>query len=315
MSAQIAKKNSTQNPNAVIMVRPAAFFPNQETAADNAFQTHADQSQAANISAKAQSEFDAAVQQLINQGITVHVFEDTPIPHKPDAVFPNNWFSTHADGTLVLYPMYAPVRRLERRDDVVTFLKSHYRVKRIIDLSNRESNNVFLEGTGSLVIDHDGAIAYVALSHRAHKSLVAELCDQLQLQALTFSTADAQNTPIYHTNVMMGIGRYTAVICLDSIVDADKRKTVIDTLNKTNKTIIEISLAQMNRFAGNVIELQGTQGPILVLSETALKCFTAEQKARLEQVVQLCPLSIPTIEMGGGSARCMIAGVHLPSIN
>lgn len=315
MSAQITTQSTKQNPRAIVMVRPANFFPNQETAADNAFQAQADQSQAANISAQAQKEFDAAVQQIQDKGITVHVFEDTPQPEKPDAVFPNNWFSTHADGSLVLYPMYAPVRRLERRNDVVHYLKEHYQVSRLIDLTEREAQNVFLEGTGSVVIDHDQRIAYVALSHRAHKTLVSELCDQLQLQPITFSTADAKGTPIYHTNVMMGLGLKTAVICLESITDAEERKTVTDALTNTDKTIIDISLAQMNGFAGNVIELQGKQGPVLVMSETALKHFTEDQIRQLEQVVTLCPLTIPTIEMGGGSARCMIAGIHLPSNN
>lgn len=295
------------------MVRPAHFFPNQETAADNAFQTKADRADADTLASKAQTEFDGAVGRLVDSGVKVTVFEDTPTPYKPDAVFPNNWFSTHYDGTVVLYPMYAPVRRLERRQDVVDHLKQHYKVSRVIDLSDREKSNSFLEGTGSLVIDHVNNLAYTALSHRAHGGLVAELCDQIQLKAITFKTADAHNTPIYHTNVMMGVGSETVVICLDSIYDKTERKFVSDTIEESGKTILNITLEQMNCFAGNVMELQGKHSAVLALSETAINTFTSAQKRTLEQSVQLCPLAIPTIEMGGGSARCMIAGIHLPS--
>lgn len=311
MSPQITNGTIQQNPRAIIMVRPASFFPNQQTAADNAFQTPADQSQAATLSAQALGEFDAAVNTIKDRGVRVHVFEDSPSPQKPDAVFPNNWFSTHSDGSLVLYPMYAPVRRLERRSDVVDFLKANYHVSRVIDLSTREAQNEFLEGTGSLVIDHEHRVAYVALSHRAHENLVRELCDQLQLQPLTFNTADSNGTPIYHTNVMMGVGKQTAIVCAESICTPAARQQVLDTLQKTGKTVIDISLAQMNGFAGNVIELQGSQGPVLVLSETAFNILSDTQKQALEKVVDLCPIAIPTIEMGGGSARCMIAGIHL----
>jgi hypothetical protein len=315
MSPTIITDNKIQqNPQAIIMVRPANFFPNQETAADNAFQTQAKTADAPQLSAKAQGEFDNAVSRLQDRGVLVTAFEDTPTPAKPDAVFPNNWFSTHPDGTVILYPMYAPVRRLERRQDVVAHLQQHYQVSRIIDLSAREADQQYLEGTGSLVIDHANALAYVALSHRAHANLVEEVCEQLQLKPIMFATADAHQTPIYHTNVMMGVGRKTAVVCLESITEPSAREQVQESLVSTDKLVIDISLAQMNQFAGNVIELRGRNGPVLVMSETARKSFSHEQIQRLETVAELCPLSIPTIEMGGGSARCMIAGIHLPAL-
>ncbi|MEJ2754382.1 MAG: arginine deiminase-related protein [Gammaproteobacteria bacterium] len=301
----------TQSPHAVFMVRPHHFFPNEETAVDNAFQTSAPTDKAGEIALKAQYEFDSMVNILHKAGVSVTVFDDTPTPRKDDAVFPNNWISTHPNGTILLYPMRALKRRTERREDIVTFLRTHYQVNRLVDLSYFETQAVFLEGTGALVIDYQNALAYVSLSQRAHRAALERACESAELTPIVFHATDKSRTPIYHTNVMMSIGTHFAAVCLDSISDEVERQRVVTALMATKKRIINLSLPQIDRFAGNILELFGSKGPVIVLSHSALRALTLTQKKQLELHAALCPIQVPTIEMGGGSVRCMIAGIHL----
>jgi len=304
-----------QTPTAIFMVRPSSFFPNEQTAEDNVFQTSAPLQDAQAIAHSAQKEFDGVAKQLQKYGVNLHVFEDTINPKKPDAVFPNNWISTHPDGSVVLYPMYAPVRRLERRQDVIDFLQAHYQVGRVIDLTSQETNEKYLEGTGALVLDHENKLAFCALSHRADADLVHNACAQLKLEPVLFTSLDSHNIPIYHTNVMMSIGQKFAMICLESIKDDNEKQNILNKLEQTGKKIITLSLEQIQRFSGNVLELKGHQGPILALSTTAQAALTPAQIQVLEGYVELCPMAIPHIEFGGGSIRCMIAGIHLQTKN
>lgn len=294
------------------MVRPAAFAFNEQTAVSNVFQQAPED--LSGIREKALAEFDAAVQQLESAGVSVWVVEDTADPVKPDAVFPNNWISTHSDGTIVLYPMCTPNRRLERRADVVAALQAGYGVSRVIDLSAYEQQGRFLEGTGSIVFDHESRIAYACLSVRTDAGILDELCRQIGYRAFTFRAKDENGQDIYHTNVMMGIASAYAVVCLECIADPAEREQLVCLLEQSGKTIIAISQNQVKAFAGNVLSLQRTNGaPLLALSASAEAALEPEQKARLEQFTTLLPLAIPLIEaIGGGSVRCTIAQNFLP---
>jgi hypothetical protein len=293
------------------MIRPCRFYPNPETAADNAFQARLDCDVDA-LSTVARKEFDAAVQKLRAADVNVHVFEDTAEPEKPDAVFPNNWISTHHDGRIVLFPMYSALRRRERRQDIVGELRKDYRVNEVIDYSAFEERGCCLEGTGSLVLDHLNKIAYVSLSNRSNPKVIRRFANDFSYESVTFTSIGSDGQPIYHTNVMMCIGTAFALVGLETIRNKAERQQVRARLERSDKDIVELSLDQIANFAGNAIELHDTHGEkLLVLSDRAIRALTEEQRARLTRSVRLVPLELSTIELGGGSARCMIATIHL----
>ncbi len=302
----------TQSTNSVLMIRPGCFYPNPETAADNAFQRDANGDVDA-LTVVARNEFDAAVQTLRAAGIIVHVSEDTAEPEKPDAVFPNNWISTHHDGRIALFPMYSALRRRERRQDIVEELRKHHRVTEVIDYSAFEDDGCYLEGTGSLVLDHLNKIAYVSLSNRSNPNLIQRFVEDFGYESVTFTSVDLNGQPIYHTNVMMCIGTEFAIVGLEMILEKAERRQVRARLEKSGKEIVELSADQIANFAGNAIELHNQGGQkLLVLSNRAAEALTGEQRERLSRYARLVPLELPTIELAGGSARCMIATIHLP---
>src|SRR5438105_6364341 len=304
----------TQSTNSVLMVRPCRFYPHPETATDNAFQRRAGSDITA-LTPPARREFDITVQTLRQAGVKVHVFEDTADPEKPDAVFPNNWISTHEDGRVALFPMYSALRRRERRQDIVRELRQSYRVTDVIDYSNFEEEGYCLEGTGSLVLDHVNRLAYVSLSKRSDPKVVRRFADDFGYEPVTFTSVGLDGQPVYHTNVMMCVGTEFALVGLDMIANKTKKEQARAHLEASGKDIVELEPDQVANFAGNAIELHDTDGrKLLVLSARAIPTFTEEQRARLTRYARLVPLNLPTIEMGGGSARCMIATVHLPSI-
>ncbi len=299
-----------QSTDAVLMIRPHRFHPNPETAADNAFQRAVDAGELPAISVAAQKEFDRAVETLCAAGVTVHAIEDTATPEKPDAVFPNNWFSTHQDGRVALYPMYSAARRHERRHDVIDELREHYRIADVIDYSSCEEQGHCLEGTGSLVLDHVHRLAYASLSHRTHPEMLARFCRDFGFEAVTFRSASADGRPVYHTNVVMCVGSEFALISSEMI--EGNAANVPARLQSTGKEVIELSAAQIAEFAGNALELHNTHEKLLVLSARAADALTRAQRTTIERFARLLPLSLPTIELAGGSARCMIATIHLP---
>jgi len=302
-----------QSTNSVLMIRPSRFYPNPETAADNAFQRDANRDSAA-LTLMAREEFDAAVQTLRAGGVNVHVFEDTAEPEKPDAVFPNNWISTHHDGRIALFPMYSALRRRERRQDIVEELRKHYRVTQVIDYSAFEDEGCFLEGTGSLVLDRMNKIAYVSLSHRSDRKVIQRFAEDFSYEPITFTSIDRNSQPIYHTNVMMCIGTAFAMIGSETISNKVERQQVRTRLKNTGKEIVELSAEQIANFAGNAIELHNNVGEkLLVLSTRAARALTEDQRERLSRYARLVLLELTTIELGGGSARCMIATINLPS--
>ena len=304
----------TQSTKSVLMIRPCRFYPNPETAADNAFQARGDYTADA-LTAAARSEFDAAVQIIRDRGVKVHVFEDTAEPEKPDAVFPNNWISTHHDGRVALFPMYSALRRRERRQDIIDELRKQYRITAVIDYSRFEKDGCCLEGTGSLVLDHVNRIAYVSLSNRSNPKVIRHFAEDFGFEPVTFTSVGPGGEAIYHTNVMMCVGTNFALIGLELIPNESERKQVRARLEASGKEIVELTPAQVAHFAGNAIELQGAVGDkLLVLSARAVPTFTEQQHSVLTRRVSLVPLSLPTIELGGGSARCMIATIHLPPL-
>jgi len=301
-----------QSTNSVLMIRPSRFYPNPETAADNAFQRDADRDSEA-LTLAARKEFDTAVQTLRAAGINVHVFEDTTKPEKPDAVFPNNWISTHHDGRIALFPMYSALRRRERREDIVEDLRKQYRVTEVIDYSAFEDEGCCLEGTGSLVFDHLNKIAYVSLSNRSNPKMIQRFAEDFGYEPVTFTSVDSNGQPIYHTNVMMCIGTAFAMVGLKMIPNKTERELVRARLEKAGKEIVELTPDQVANFAGNGIELHDKNGEkLLVLSSRADEALTEDQRKRLSRHARVVPLQLPTIELGGGSARCMIATIHLP---
>lgn len=299
---------SLQAPAAVAMVRPHHFHPNPETAADNAFQRPAT---AASVAAQAHAEVTEAAARLEAAGVRVHLF-DSHDPATPDAVFPNNWFSTHAGGHVALYPMYAANRRRERRSDIIEMLKAQYRVQDVIDYSGLEHDGMALEGTGAMVLDHIGRIAYTAQSHRADPVALERFCTHFNFEPMAFATADAQGRPCYHTNVMLCVGTDFALGGFDLIADPQRRAAVRARLHESGRDVIELDARQISEFAGNALELTGHGGRrLLALSERAAASLTAAQKAVIERSATLLPLRVPTIELAGGSVRCMLAGIHL----
>jgi len=302
-----------QSTGSVLMIRPSRFYPNPETAADNAFQREADRGPDA-LTLAARKEFDAAVHTLRAAGINVHVFEDTTEPEKPDAVFPNNWISTHYDGRIALFPMYSALRRRERRQDIVEELRKHYHVTEVIDYSPFENEGCCLEGTGSLVLDHLNKIAYVSLSNRSNSKVIERFANDFSYRPITFTSIGPNGEPIYHTNVMMCIGTAFAIIGLETIPNKAEQQQVRARLEKTGKEIVELTADQIANFAGNAIELHNDNGEkLLVLSIRAARALTEEQREALTRYALLVPLELPTIELAGGSARCMMATINLPS--
>ncbi len=303
--------HNAQAPDTVIMIRPHHFSINPETAADNAFQQTLDGSVDATIASKAFNEVTDVSETLKQHGVDVHLFEDTS-RLTPDSVFPNNWFSTHSDGAIALFPMYAPNRRKERRLDIIDYLKKHYKVNQIIDFSPLEQEGIFLEGTGAMVLDRIQRIAYTVASNRANGQALARFCLHFNYQPMLFEAADDQQIPIYHTNVLMCVGTRFALIALDLITDPNKRKLVESQLVDSERTIVNLSAKQISSFCGNALELKGKNGNILALSRTAYGALTELQRQTLAEFVTLVPMAIPTIELAGGSLRCMLAGIHLP---
>ena len=304
----------SQSTNSVLMIRPFRFYPNPETVADNAFQRRASRD-VDTLAGLARTEFDTAVQTLRDAGVRVDLFEDTPEPEKPDAVFPNNWISTHHDGRIALFPMYSPLRRRERRHDIIEELRQHYRVSEVIDYSGFEEKGCCLEGTGSLVLDHVNKIAYVSLSNRSNPKVIRRFVDDFSYEPITFTSIGIDDRPIYHTNVMMCIGTNFALVALDMIPNKSERSQVCARLKASGKEIIELAPNQVEDFAGNAIELHDAGGQkLLVISARAVPTLTEEQQAALARHVRLVPLKLPTIEMGGGSARCMLTTIHLPML-
>ncbi|MBO0356385.1 amidinotransferase [Hymenobacter sp. BT186] len=298
------------------MVRPARFGYNTETAASNHFQHHMQGLGAAAIQARAYAEFDELVAALRTNGVRVLVFEDTLEPAKPDAVFPNNWLTLHPDGRVLLYPMCAPNRRPERRPDILAALRRQFTVTDVIDLSTHEQENRFLEGTGSILFNHEHRVAYAALSPRTDATLFREVAAQLGYRPVAFRAYDAQGVAIYHTNVMLCIGSGFAVVCLESITDAAERAAVVGSFMVSGHEIVNISLEQVARFAGNLLALQTAAGTtLLAMSQSAFQALTEPQRQTLSKYAALLPPPIPTIEtIGGGSVRCMLAEVFLPPL-
>ena len=294
----------------ILMVRPFQFYFNQQTAANNFFQSNIN---IENANELAIAEFDAMVEKLRAHQIKVNVVQDTKDPSTPDSIFPNNWVSTHTNGTLCLYPMYAENRRAERKSSVIEFLQSNYKIENTLDLTDLEKEGIFLEGTGSMVLDHQNKIAYGCLSERLDKEAFISWCDKMQFKPITFKAVDDKAQPIYHTNVLMCMGNQFVVICLDSIPNEQERQMLLDSFARTNKEVIEISQDQLNHFAGNMLQVFDiTEKPHLIMSEQAYKSLHTAQLKSLEKYNPILPISIPTIEaLGGGSTRCMMAEIYL----
>lgn len=307
-----------QSARGVLMIRPAGFAGNPQTAASNAFQS-APAAVTLGVQQQALMEFESLVQALTQAGVDVCVFDDTPQPQKPDAVFADNWVSFHADATAVLYPMLPPNRRPERRTELLERLAATrgYRIDRVVDLSGHEEAGEYLEGSGSLVLDRPNRLAYVCLSPRTHLNALGDFAQQLDYQIVSFDAHDAQGVPIYHTNVMMCVGADFAVVCGESIVDEQRRAAVRKRLADTGHELVELTQAQMASFAGNMLALENQAGePVIAMSSAAWSCLDAAQRARLERHGRIVAAPIPTIEhFGGGSVRCMLADIHLPRRN
>lgn len=312
----------SQSTATLLMIRPASFRMNEQTAVNNYYQKVIDGLSAEKVNDLAREEFDEFVDKLRSKGVQVVVVDDEKEPDTPDAVFPNNWISFHEDGRVGLYPMFAPNRRAERReDDVLDRISNEagLRVEEIIDFTEFEEHDKFLEGTGSMVLDRENKIAYAALSQRTDEKAFEHFCEEFAYQPCIFhayQTDGDSRKPIYHTNVMMAIGSNLAILCADCVDDAKEKEMLIETITKSNKEIIFISEDQVNRFAGNMLEVKNDEGDcFLVMSESAFKSLNDNQ---IEVIEKHCPIihsSLDTIEAcGGGSARCMMAEVFLPKI-
>lgn len=298
------------SPRHLILVRPTCFAFNIETAVTNAFQKNA---AIENANEKALAEFENLTGILAENKISFTVFENVKGENTPDAVFPNNWFSTHHDGKIITYPMMAPSRRKERNPEVMEFLKKNFTVTEIIDLAAAENENRFLEGTGSIVFDHTTKTAYACESPRTDMKLFEKLCDIVNYTPVSFCAFGPKGEEVYHTNVVMSIGEQFILICLESIENILERKMVMNHLEKSGKKIIPVSFLQMNSFAGNMLEVCNEKNElVLLMSSTAFHSLEEHQKNTLSGFARIVHIPIPTIEtLGGGSIRCMLAGVHL----
>jgi len=299
----------------VMMIRPVNFAGNPQTLASNRFQSEAPSVAGREAQAAAAREFDGLAGALTKAGVNVHVFADTPEPHTPDSIFPNNWVSFHADGSVVLYPMLAANRRQERRSELLERLSVElgFRITRILDMTAHERDSKFLEGTGSLVLDRVNRIAYASISPRTDVDVLGDFAQQLDYEVVAFEAVDAGGVPIYHTNVLMCIGTSFAAIC-SACIREDERAAVVGALRTTGHEIVDLSFEQLSEFAGNMLELRSARGePLIAMSQRALDSLSAQQRATLGRCGTLIAAAIPTIEtLGGGSVRCMLAEVHLP---
>ncbi len=306
---------SVQSTNTILMIRPFEFRKNEQTAVNNYYQNNNFNLSAGELSKKALIEFDAFAERLKTERINVHILQDTAIPSTPDAVFPNNWISFHQDKQYVLYPMFAENRRKERNPDILHSLKEqglNYAMK--LDLSPREIENKFLEGTGSLVLDRINKIAYVAISPRSNAKIVDEFCDKLQYKAVKFHAYQSvhnQRKEIYHTNVMMSIAKDLAIVCLDCIDDKNEKDHLRQAIENTGKKIIGISEKQVAQFAGNMLELRSSKPldrNLMIMSSQAFHSLDQSQVKAIETFLKIVHSPLDVIEqLGGGSARCMIA--------
>lgn len=307
-----------QTTNTIVMIRPVAFRMNEQTAVNNYYQKVLNDLTPETVNFKAQQEFDHFVEKLKNVGVNVIVIQDTKQPDTPDSVFPNNWISFHETGDVVLYPMFAENRRLERREDVLDILEeAGFEITEVMDYTSAEEDNVFLEGTGSILLDREFNKAYCALSPRADEELFIEFCEDFDMSPVifeAFQTVNGERKHIYHTNVMMCIAETFAVICADCIDDKQERKMVLENLKSDGKELIFITEDQVNNFAGNMLQVRGKNDKrYLVMSDSAYHSLTKEQLAKIEKHTEILHTSLDCIEAcGGGSARCMMAEVFLP---
>ena len=308
-----------QSADTILMISPVAFGFNAETAKNNYFQNAPNKSNEL-IQKQALEEFNSMVGLIREKGVKVIVVQDTPEPHTPDSIFPNNWISMHEDGKIGLYPMYAENRRTERREDLLDVLEENkFYIHEVIDYSSAEEEDIFLEGTGSIILDRENQLAYAAISPRTDEALFIEFCEDFEYTPITFTanqSVNGERLPIYHTNVMMCVADKYAIICLDTIDDKKEKKMVAETLKNSGKEIIEISEEQMHHFAGNMLQVNNGKQTFLVMSKTAFNALNESQLNKIKQFDEIIAPAIPTIEnLGGGSARCMMAEVFLPKAN
>ena len=301
-----------QNTNQIIMVKPANFGFNNETSNSNSFQNNVSQD-CDSIQNKVISEFDSMVEILRSEGVDVTIWNDSKKPKNPDAIFPNNWISMHAEGLLIIYPMNALNRRLEKRKEFIQTITNNYKVQKIINLSSYELQNKFLEGTGSIIFDHINKIAYACISPRTNKELFEEVCQAIKYSSISFNAFDEEGKEIYHTNVMMFIGNSITTICLESIKDKKERQLVKKALKSNNFRIIDINYSQMKAFCGNLLEIEiPNKKNIIAMSRSAKNAFTENQLKQIELFHKPVEIEINTIErIGGGSVRCMILENYL----
>ncbi len=304
-----------QTTSHILMIRPVHFAFNAETAVNNAFQVAGaiDES----VQQKARQEFDGLVEQLRQRGVDVLVVEDSPLPHTPDAIFPNNWISFHENGSLVLYPMFAANRRQERKPEVLNAIRRQFQVSDTIDLSGYEQQGLYLEGTGSMILDRDQHICYACLSPRTDAGILEIFCQRMKYKPMLFRATDENQRDIYHTNVMMCVADKYVVICLDSIRDSGERAAVSACIEHSGKEIIPISFLQVNQFAGNMLQVRNAAGDqFLVMSSNAFRALEPRQKEKLLSFNEIIHTDLSTIERnGGGSARCMMAEIFCPPNN
>ena len=310
------KEFMRQSTNSILMIRPNNFGFNEETANDNHYQNK--EFFESNSNENAQKEFDNMVKNLKQNGVSVHVFQDDDVNYTPDSIFPNNWISFHENGDIGLYPMYAKNRRLERRPEVLEFLEERgFGIENIVDYSGAESENKFLEGTGSMILDRENRIAYCSISNRSNEDLFIDFCEDFEFTPVLFNSYQSvgdERLPIYHTNVMMCVTMSYVVICLDAIDDKKQRKNVSEFIKKSEKELINISENQVEKFAGNMLELLNDKGEsVLVMSKSAENSLSENQKNTITNYSKIISSDINTIELcGGGSARCMMAEIFLP---
>jgi hypothetical protein len=300
-----------QTTDQILMIRPVNFSFNEETAVNNAFQVASNDTQAQQ---KAAAEFNNFVTLLTTNSLSVTVIEDTPLPYTPDSIFPNNWISFHHTGTIVLYPMFAPNRRLERKPSVIEQLQQKFIINEQLDFTSFENNHQFLEGTGSMVLDRENQIAYACLSPRTNKNVLQKVCDTLRYTPIVFDAIDMRQTPIYHTNVMMCVADKYVVLCEQAMVNPTEKEAVLSTIRNSGKEIVPITPDQMNHFAGNMLQVHNNKKEkLLVMSSQAFDALSVDQIKQLSTYNKIIHTPLTTIETnGGGSARCMMAEIHLP---
>ena len=301
---------SVQTPKSAVMIRPHYFTPNAHTAKDNAFQSVDERRSALAIEKAAFDEVSRMAEGLAQAGVTIHLFEDQTRT-LPDSVFPNNWFSTHSGGHIAIYPMFSESRQRERRPDIIEMLKTEYRVQDVIDYSGLERDGFYLEGTGAMVLDHISRVAYAARSNRTNEVALERFCTHFNFEPMVFDAVDGEGRQIYHTNVLMCIGTDYALLGTEMIVNEARRQEIVERLEETGRTVIHLSHHQIAEFAGNAIELEGRNGRVLALSARAYASLSEDQIRVIKQTAEPLPFEVPTIELAGGSVRCMLAGIHL----